>query len=220
MATDAYLADEAPAVQAEESSGNCALLALEGMSCASCAMRIEKGLKKLPGLHKASVNFATEQATVFYDPDRTSVEQMVEKVEALGYTATPLREQVSQEQTDATLEHLTPLVLLQAEGKRERQETERLHQIVKLLLGIALALPVVILSMFFMNRFQGEDSLLLLLSTPVLLWIGWDFHVNALKALRHGSATMDTLISLGSTASYLLSAAATLFPHLVNTMTT
>ncbi len=71
-----------------------------------------------------------------------------------------------------------------------------------------------------MNRFQGENFLLLLLATPVWLWIGWDFHRNAFNALRHGSATMDTLVSLGSTASYFLSVAATIFPHLVSTMTT
>src|SRR2546429_308034 len=66
-----------------------ALLALEGMTCASCAMRIEKGLKKVPGVKDASVNFATEQATVTYDPSQSGIVQMVQKVEAVGYKATP-----------------------------------------------------------------------------------------------------------------------------------
>src|SRR5438128_7555662 len=66
-----------------------ALLALEGMTCASCAMRIEKGLKKVPGVKDASVNLATEQATVTYDPVQASLAQMVQKVEAVGYKATP-----------------------------------------------------------------------------------------------------------------------------------
>ncbi len=66
------------------------LLALEGMTCASCAMRIEKGLKKVPGVKEASVNLVSEQATVLYDPAQTSVEQMVQKVDAVGYKATPL----------------------------------------------------------------------------------------------------------------------------------
>src|SRR6266702_8069273 len=65
-------------------------LALEGMTCASCAMRIEKGLKKLPGVKDASVNFATEQATVTYDSAQTGMEQMVQKVDAVGYKAIPL----------------------------------------------------------------------------------------------------------------------------------
>lgn len=65
------------------------VLALEGMTCASCAMRIEKGLKKVPGVIDAHVNFATEQATVTYDPAQTGLEQMAQKVEAVGYKATP-----------------------------------------------------------------------------------------------------------------------------------
>src|SRR6266436_7547344 len=64
------------------------VLALEGMTCASCAMRIEKGLKKVPGVKDASVNLATEKATVTYDPAQTDIEQMVQKVDAVGYKAT------------------------------------------------------------------------------------------------------------------------------------
>src|SRR5581483_12332709 len=67
-------------------------LALEGMSCASCALRIEKGLKKVPGVADASVNFATERATVSYDPTRASVDDLLAKVKATGYAATPLSE--------------------------------------------------------------------------------------------------------------------------------
>src|SRR5438552_18636170 len=68
---------------------NRAVLAIEGMTCASCAMRIEKGLKKVPGVIDANVNLATEQATVTYYPTHTGLEQMVQKVEAVGYKATP-----------------------------------------------------------------------------------------------------------------------------------
>src|SRR6266436_10035096 len=65
------------------------VLALEGMTCASCAIRIEKGLKKVPGVKDASVNLATEQATVIYNSTQTNLEQMVQKVDAVGYKATP-----------------------------------------------------------------------------------------------------------------------------------
>src|SRR5579875_3113040 len=65
-------------------------LAIEGMTCASCSMRIEKGLKKLPGILDAQVNLATERGTVTYDPQQTDIEQMLQKVEALGYQAAPL----------------------------------------------------------------------------------------------------------------------------------
>src|SRR6266496_2715563 len=67
-----------------------AVFSLEGMTCASCAMRIEKGLKKVLGVIDAQVNLATERATVTYDPEQTGVEQMVQKVEAVGYQAMPL----------------------------------------------------------------------------------------------------------------------------------
>src|SRR6266851_8388832 len=77
-------------IQAQAMAGGRAVLALEGMTCASCAMRIEKGLKKVAGVKDASVNFATEQATVTYDPVQTGVEQMVQKVDAVGYKAIPL----------------------------------------------------------------------------------------------------------------------------------
>src|SRR5690348_6551702 len=70
-------------------------LSLEGMSCASCAMRIEKGLKKVPGVKDASVNFATEKAIVTYDASQTGVEQMQQKVEQVGYKATPLTTQTT-----------------------------------------------------------------------------------------------------------------------------
>ncbi len=66
------------------------VFALEGMTCASCAMRIEKGLKKVTGVKEASVNLATEQGTVTYDPTQTNVEQMIQKVETIGYKATAL----------------------------------------------------------------------------------------------------------------------------------
>src|SRR5690348_11232975 len=78
--------------QEKEYGENCerAVFAVEGMSCASCAMRIEKGLKKVLGVADAQVNFATEQATVTYDPAQTTPEQLVHKVEAVGYKALPL----------------------------------------------------------------------------------------------------------------------------------
>src|SRR5439155_17475243 len=77
------------------------LLTIEGMMCASCAMHVEKGLKKVPGVRDASVNLATEQATVMYDPRLTNVEQMVQQVEAVGYKATP-RSSSSQQMVQGT----------------------------------------------------------------------------------------------------------------------
>src|SRR5437763_15027180 len=91
MATEAKQPVEHP-VDSQKQPGqeSHTVLALEGMTCASCAMRIEKGLKKLPGVKDASVNLATERASVTYDPTQTGLKQMVQKVDAVGYRAIPM----------------------------------------------------------------------------------------------------------------------------------
>ncbi|HEV2458351.1 MAG TPA: copper-translocating P-type ATPase, partial [Ktedonobacterales bacterium] len=103
------------------------------------------------------------------------------------------------------------------QSERKRKEIARKRNL--LLLGIALTLPVVILSMFFMNRFPGENLLLLALTTPVWAVVGWEFHQGAIKTLRHASANMDTLVSVGSTAAYVMTVVATFFPQIVGGVT-
>lgn len=202
-----------------------AVLELEGMTCASCAMRIEKGLKKVPGVKIANVNLATELATVTFDPTQTGLEQMVQKVEAVGYKATP---QVTPQQKPAqeTVTNAVPETLdtqvfntpqEDEQSQRKRAEITRKRNL--LILGIVLTLPVVILNMFFMNAFPGENYLLLALTTPVWAIVGWEFHRGAIKTLRHASANMDTLISVGSTAAYVMSVIATFFPRVFGTVT-
>jgi Cu+-exporting ATPase len=207
-------------------------LALEGMTCASCAMRIEKGLKKVPGVRDASVNLATERGTVTYDPSQIGIEQLVQKVEAVGYKAAPLlapkathaevpmqAEAVGPTSgaTDAHAALASNLVEEDGQSARKRKEIARKRNL--LLLGVVLTVPVVILSMFFMNRFPGENVLLLVLTTPVWAVVGWEFHRGALKTLRHASANMDTLVSVGSTAAYVMSVVATFFPQSVGGVT-
>src|SRR5437588_325472 len=99
-----------------------------------------------------------------------------------------------------------------------RKQAEIIRKRNLLILGIGLTVPVVILSMFFMNRFPSENYLLLVLTTPVWAIVGWEFHRGAIRSLRHGSANMDTLVSLGSTAAYILSVVATFFPQLVGSV--
>jgi Cu+-exporting ATPase len=196
---------------------------LEGMTCASCAMRIEKGLKKVPGVKDASVNFATEQASVTYDPSQTGIEQMVQQVEAVGYKATPQVASVPQVHDSSSRGTVAsseaPVVNAQADELSQRRQGEMTRKRTVLILGIVLTLPVVILSMFFLNRFPGENYLLLALTTPVWAIVGWEFHRGAIKTLRHGSANMDTLISVGSTAAYAMSVVATFFPQVVGSVT-
>src|SRR6266700_4004353 len=202
-----------------------ATLALEGMTCASCAMRIEKGLKKVLGVKDASVNFATEQATVTFDPAQTGMEQMVQKVDAVGYKATPQCTSTQQPVRDTATSEVpeTPgspvMSITQEDELSRRRQAEIVRKRNLLILGIVLTLPIVILSMFFLNRFPGENYLLLALTTPVWAIVGWEFHRGAIRTLHHGSANMDTLISLGSTAAYLLSVLATFFPQVVGPIT-
>src|SRR2546430_1991612 len=146
MATEARRSIVQPVEKNEKRAATTcrATFALEGMTCASCAMRIEKGLKKVPGVTDAQVNFATEEATVTYDPEQTGLEQMVQKVEAVGYKATPLDQPLLQPVQPKTVEAAA------ADIHRKRN---------LLILGIVLTLPVVILSMFFMNSFAFENYL-------------------------------------------------------------
>jgi len=183
-------------------------------------MRIEKGLKKVPGVRDASVNFATEQASVTYDSEQTGLEQMIQKVDAIGYKARPLPASHSTQVEVApsvSNEEITLSAVAHADEQSRQAEITRKRNL--LILGIVLTLPVLILSMFFMNRFSGENYLLLALTTPVWAVVGWEFHRGAIQRLRHMSANMDTLISIGSTAAYLMSVVATFFPQTVGATT-
>ena len=198
MVTETTRLNEHDAVVSQGEREDRAVLALEGMTCASCAMRIEKGLKKLPGVKDASVNFATEQASVTYDPAQTGLEQLVQQVEAVGYTAfpqvssthTPLRGETSSSVSAPTGIPLVGMLQQDEQSRRKQADIRRKRNL--LLLGIVLTLPVVILSMFFMNRFPSENYLLLGLTTPIWAIVGWEFHRGAIKTLRNASANMDT----------------------------
>jgi Cu+-exporting ATPase len=155
-------------------------LELEGMTCAACAARIEKALNKLDGV-EASVNFATEQAAVRFDDD-VEVDDLLRAVEGAGYAAS----------------------LTRAEGDRGARLGLRL------VVAAALTLPVALLAMVPPLGFDGWEWMALALTTPVWAWAGWPFHRAALKNLRHGGVTMDTLISLGTTAAYVWSLVALL----------
>jgi Cu+-exporting ATPase len=152
-------------------------LAIGGMTCASCAARVEKKLNKLDGV-TASVNFATEKARVVA-PEAITVEQLVATVEKVGYTATV------DSPGDGTDE---------ASALRSR-----------LLVSAALALPVLVLSMAPPLQFRYWQWVALALATPVVAWGALPFHRAAWTNLRHRATTMDTLISLGVLAAYVWS---------------
>jgi Cu+-exporting ATPase len=153
-----------------------ARLDIEGLTCASCAARVEKKLSRLEGVDSCSVNFATEEAAVAYDPSRVVVADLVRAVEAAGYGA---------HEHDAAIEQ---------DGSR------RLGR--RLFVAVALTVPLALLAMVPALQFSGWEWLAFALATPVVLWAGWPFHRVAVLGARHLIATMDTLISLGTLAAW------------------
>jgi Cu+-exporting ATPase len=158
-------------------------LPIEGMTCASCAARIEKRLNRLEGV-TATVNFATERASVLYDPTRVAPEDLAAAVAAAGYVA--------------RLPAASPAG--EAAAGAEPDPAEALRR--RLLISAALSLPVLLLSAVPSLQFDYWQWLALQLATPVVLWAAWPFHRAAWASLRHGTATMDTLISVGTLAAW------------------
>jgi len=163
-------------------------LDLEGMTCASCVARIERSLNKLEGV-EATVNFATEQATVRYDPS-VSVDELIKAVDAAGYHAHL-----------APPAHAAHAVHDSGGGHHHHDDPVRVLWR-RLVVAIVLSVPVALLAMVPPLRFAGWEWLALLFSTPVVFWSGSGFHRAALKAARHATATMDTLISIGTLAAW------------------
>ncbi len=168
-------------------------LALEGMTCAACATRIEKALNQLPSV-EASVNFATEIANVHYQPGQTNLQQIIETVRKTGYSA---REMVEQGR----------------DAERARKQELYQHEFKQFWFAAALTLPLVA-QMGGMLSGDHHDWIprwiQLALATPVQFWIGKRFYIGAYHALRGGGANMDVLVSLGTTMAYLLSFVVTL----------
>jgi len=162
-------------------------LSIGGMTCASCAARIEKKLNKLDGV-SASVNYATEKAKVTYGGSVAPAD-LVDTVEATGYTAT---------------QPVDPAVDGDAQSRpAEADEAAPLR--LRLLVSLVLAVPVVVMSMVPMLQFTNWQWLALTLASPVVVWGALPFHRAAWANARHGAATMDTLISVGVSAAYLWS---------------
>jgi len=174
-------------------------LAIGGMTCASCAARVEKKLNKLDGV-TATVNYATEKAKVSYTGS-TTVEDLVAVVEATGYTASPQSSRApagpSAGQTVAEV--------------AEVDESAPLRRRVQI--SLTLSIPVVLVSMIPALQFTNWQWLALTLASPVVVWGALPFHRAALTNARHGAATMDTLISVGVGAAYLWSLWALFLGH-------
>jgi Cu+-exporting ATPase len=167
-------------------------LVIGGMTCASCAARIEKKLNKIDGV-SATVNYTTERAKVTY-AGSVSPQDLVATIEATGYTA-------------ALPVPKVPSATLTGSGDAEQDEKDdevtRLRQ--RLLISAALSMPVLLMSMIPALQFENWQWLALTLASPVVVWGAYPFHRAAFTNARHGAATMDTLISVGVSASWLWS---------------
>jgi len=165
------------------------------MSCASCVAKIERGLEALPGVARASVNLATERATVDYRAGATNPDAIAETIRSLGYTP---RLAAAQKAAPVTREDAARALLVQ------------------FLAAAALTLPIMVLGMaeHLGLAISQTTSFLVqwLLATPIQFWAGWRFYKGALAVARHGSTDMNTLIAVGTSAAYLYSVAAVLAP--------
>ena len=164
------------------------------MSCASCAIGVETAIQIQPGIVSASVNFATATVALEYLPNMITVAEIKNAVQMAGYD------------------------LLIDEDSKQNETLEEMHEKkfsklkFKTLWAGLLTVPVVIIGMFFMN-IPYANEIMWILSTPVIIWFGKSFFINAWKQTKHRSANMDTLVALGTGVAYIFSVFNTLFPH-------
>ncbi|MBF0257685.1 MAG: copper-translocating P-type ATPase [Desulfamplus sp.] len=170
-------------------------LPITGMSCVNCAANIQRNVGGLDGVHNASVNFAVEQAVISFEPEKISIEAIVNKIRDLGFNV------VSPDNDEAA------------------RQAEIVNHTRKFITGAAFALPLFILSMSRDFGFTGQWShaawvnwLFLILATPVQFYTGWDYYVGAFKSLKSKNANMDVLIASGSSVAYFYSITILLFP--------
>jgi P-type Cu+ transporter len=156
-------------------------LPITGMTCGSCAARVERSLNEVDGVN-ATVNYATERATVDYDPACVGPSELVDAVEAVGYGALLRADERAEEEPDST-----------ASLRR------------RVVVSATLSLPVLILSMVPPLQFDGWEWVALALATPVVVWCALPFHRATWANLKHGAATMDTLVSVGVVSAWLWS---------------
>jgi len=174
---------------------------VKGMHCAACVAKVERALRGVSGVAEANVNLATERATVWLDPGAAGLPAMRQAVEGIGYTIPS--ETVRTAESDER-------------DRAARAASDRRLRL-KVVVGVALSVPVLIGSMHEIFRWApawlANPWLLWALTTPVQFWVGAEFHAGFVRDLRHRSASMDTLVSLGTNAAYLFSVALTLWPH-------
>lgn len=164
------------------------------MTCASCAVSVESMLKAQQGVVDASVNYANAQVSIEFIPGIVQANSLRNAVQSIGY--------------DILIDELTS----NGETVENIQKKKFIHLKKKTYWALTLSAPVVIIGMFFMN-IPYANEIMWLFSTPVILWLGRDFYINAWKQAKHRSANMDTLVALSTGVAYIFSVFNTMFPH-------
>lgn len=164
------------------------------MTCASCAVSVESMLKAQQGVVDASVNYANAKVSIEFIPGIVQTESLRSAVQSIGYDIL-IDESAS---NDETVENI------------QKEKFTKLKK--KTYWALALSVPVVVIGMFFMNM-PYTNEIMWVFSTPVILWLGRDFYINAWKQAKHRSANMDTLVALSTGVAYIFSVFNTLFPH-------
>jgi Cu+-exporting ATPase len=180
------------------------VLPIQGMTCASCVNKVEKALNSVKGVVQASVNFATERASVEYIPEEVSIRDLKKVVQEAGYQVLEVKEEDI------------------VEKERLAREAELSRLKLKFILGAILLAPILLLmyGASFFEKWIGLSKkvnffLQFLLATPVQFWVGWQFYVGFWKATKHKTSDMNTLIAVGTSAAYLYSLIVTFVPHLI-----
>jgi P-type Cu+ transporter len=207
---------------------------IEGMHCASCSNILTRALKKVDGVSKANVNYGTQTGTVEYDESKATTKDLVAAIVSKGYKGTPLDEEVEVEtpssasssetkesskklksdSTDSSSSSVSSKKKLNPYEIRERSQKNALEHLERLLhISLMFSIPAFIVGMFFMDDaifYVGWDMplagvLLFALATPVQFIVGSEFYKGAWNSLKNGSANMDTLIAIGTSAAYFYS---------------
>lgn len=188
MGYDIYLEDK------KEKASNKENFPVLNMTCAACATGVENKIKSLEGVKYAAVNFATQSLQVDFDNNVLSADDMKEAIQSIGYDLV-IEDSDTQKET-----------LEEIHQKRHRELKKRTTW------AIILATPVMIIGMFFMNM-PYANLIMWILSTPVVLWLGRDFFINAYKQAKYRTANMDTLVALSTGTAYIFSVFNMLYPQ-------
>src|SRR5438128_859789 len=174
---------------------------VRGMHCAACVGKVERALTSVPGVDRASVNLATERASVSFDPALTSVDALRAAVAAAGYELAEPRPEAGPSD----------------DAEQAAREADQRRQRTRLVVGALLSAPVLLGGMAhllpWVPAVLQDPWVLLILTTPVQFWVGWQFHRGFLRDLRYRNESMSTLVSVGTNAAYFFSVAVTLWPH-------